>query len=87
MFLTLDSFSQKEEFITIIENPATSVKDQGGPGCWSYATCSFLESELLRMNKGAYDLSEEFFIYYAFIDKAHNYVLRKGNTSFRSQRL
>jgi bleomycin hydrolase len=77
-----DSFSQKEEFITIIENPTTSVKDQGGPVCWSYATCSFIESELLRMKKGAYDLSEDFFVYYAYIDKAHNYVLRKGNTSF-----
>lgn len=83
MFLTLDSFSQKEEFITIIENPTTSVKDQGGPCCWSYATVSFIESELLRQKKGVYDLSEDFFIYYAYIDKAHNYVLRKGNTSFR----
>ena len=84
MFLTLDSFSQKEEFITIVENPTTFVKDQGGPSCWSYATCSFIESELLRQKKGVYDLSEDFFIYYAFIDKAHNYVLRKGNASFRS---
>lgn len=84
VFLTLDSFSQKEEFITIVENPATSVKDQGGPACWSYATASFIESELLRQKKGVYDLAEDFFIYYAFIDKARNYVLRKGNTSFRS---
>ncbi len=83
MFLTLNSFSKKEEFITIVENPATSVKNQGGPGCWSYAACSFVESELLRMKKGAYDLSEDFFVYYAYINKAHNYVLRKGNTSFR----
>ena len=84
MFFTLDSFSQKEEFLTIIENPATSVKDQGGPACWSYAAISFIESELLRQNKGVYDLAEDFFIYYAFIDKARNFVLRKGNTSFRS---
>ncbi|MCX6225319.1 MAG: hypothetical protein NTV01_11335 [Bacteroidia bacterium] len=82
--LTLDSFSQQEEFISIVENPATSVKDQGGPSCWSYATASFIESELLRLKKGTYDLSEDFFIYYGYIDKAHNYVLRKGNSSFRS---
>jgi bleomycin hydrolase len=82
MFLTLNSFSQKEEFITMVENPSTSVKAQMGPTCWSYATCSFFESELLRLKKGAYDLSEDFFIYYAYIDKAHNYMLRKGNTSF-----
>jgi len=80
----LDSFSQEDEFIIIVENPATSVKDQGGPVCWSYATCSFIESELLRLNKGVYDLSEDFFIYYSYLDKAHNYVLRKGNTSFRT---
>ena len=83
ILLALDSFPQKEEFITIVDNPATSVKDQGGPACWSYATISFIESELLRQNKGVYDLSEDFFNYYAFIDKARNYVLRKGNTSFR----
>ena len=83
MFLTLDSFPQKEEFITIVKNPATSVKDQGGPACWSYAACSFIESELLRLKKSSYDLSEDFFVYYGYIDKAHNYVLRKGNTSFR----
>jgi bleomycin hydrolase len=84
MFSTLKSFSQKEDFVTVVENPATSVKDQGGPSCWSYATASFIESELLRQKKGVYDLSEDFFIYYAFIDKARNYILRKGNTSFRS---
>jgi hypothetical protein len=31
LLLTLDSFSQEEKFISIVENPATSVKDQGGP--------------------------------------------------------
>jgi hypothetical protein len=71
MFLSLDSFSQKEEFVTIIENPATSVKDQGIAGCWSYATCSFIESELLRMKKDAYDLSEDFFVYYE-VDSIQN---------------
>ena len=52
MFLTLDSFSQKEEFITIIENPTTSVKDQGGPSCWSYATISF--AKFLHINTDDY---------------------------------
>jgi len=84
-FLTLTSYSQKEEFTIIVENPTTSIKDQmeSGP-CWSYATCSFIESELLRLNKGTYNLSEDFFVYYAYVDKAHNYVLRQGETSFRS---
>jgi len=86
MFLiTVDSFSQKEDFETIVKNPATKVKHQmeSGQYCWSYATCSFIESELIRSGKGIYDLSEDYFIYQAYIDKAVNYTLRKGMTSFR----
>jgi C1A family cysteine protease len=38
--------------------PVTSVKNQSKSGtCWSFATVSFLESELLRESKGEYDLS------------------------------
>ena len=83
-FLTIHSYSQKEEFNIIIKNPVTNVKNQmeSGQYCWSYATCSFLESELIRLGKGAYDLSEDFFIYHAYIDKAQNYVLRKGYARF-----
>ncbi|MEJ2216988.1 MAG: hypothetical protein P8099_10265 [Gemmatimonadota bacterium] len=37
--------------------PATSVKDQAMTGtCWDFATLSMLESELLRMGRGAHDL-------------------------------
>lgn len=83
IFITINSFSQGDEFTTIIKNPATSIKDHEETGsCWSYATCSFLESELLRLNKGEYNLSEAFLVYYAYIDKAHNYFLRQGKTSF-----
>jgi bleomycin hydrolase len=84
--LTSDSFSQNENFKTIVKNPATGVKFQmeSGQGCWSYATCSFLESELIRTGKGTFDLSEDFFIYHTYIKKGLNYVLRHGNTSFKN---
>ncbi|WP_430816566.1 C1 family peptidase [Carboxylicivirga sp. RSCT41] len=85
IFKTIWAFSQREDFKVIIQNPATSVKFQmeSGQFCWSYATCSFLESELIRMGKGEHDLSEDYFIYHGFIDKAFNYVLRQGYTGFK----
>lgn len=84
--LTIDSFSQNENFKSIVKNPTTGVKFQmeSGQGCWSYATCSFLESELLRTGKGTFDLSEDFFLYHAYIQKGLNYVLRHGNASFKN---
>jgi len=85
-FLITNTFAQGDDFKVVIANPATEVKFQmeSGQFCWSYATCSFLESELIRMGKGEHDLSEDFFIYQTFIDKAFNYVLRQGYTSFKN---
>lgn len=52
----------KEEgfvFTTVKELPITSIKNQNRAGtCWCYSSMAFLESELLRMGKGEYDLSE-----------------------------
>jgi hypothetical protein len=50
--------------------------------CRNYDTCSFLEPEIIRMKNDTLDLSEDYFIYQAYIDKALNYVLRKGYTGF-----
>lgn len=77
------AFSQEKELTTIVLNPNTLVKDQEETGsCWAYAACSFFESELLCMNKGEYDLSEAFLVYYAYLDKAQNYFLRQSKTNF-----
>jgi hypothetical protein len=60
------SSSQKEEgykFTPVVELKATPVKDQAETGtCWSFATTSFLESELIRMGRGEYDLSEMYLV-------------------------
>ncbi len=65
--------------------PATPVKDQHRSGtCWSFATISFIESELLRTGKGEYDLSELFFVRKAFEMKAEKYVRMHGKTNFGS---
>ena len=55
------SFAQSKSavpvFTTIKANPITSVKDQNRSGtCWDYATCGFLESEILRKTGKTVDL-------------------------------
>lgn len=62
----------------------TSIKNQQNTGtCWSFATSSFLESELIRMGKQEeYDLSEMYFVRQSFLDKAKNYVYRQGKAQF-----
>jgi hypothetical protein len=71
------------KFTPVVDLKATSVKDQSATGtCWCFATTSFVESELLRMGKGEYDLSEMFIVRYNYIDRLKNNYLRqgKGNT-------
>ena len=61
----------------------TEVKSQGSTGtCWSFATSSFLESELIRMGLDKYDISEMFVVREIYKDKARNYVLRQGKANF-----
>ena len=62
---------------------STAVKSQGRTGtCWSFATTSFLESELIRMGKGNIDLSEMYTVRKVYENKANNYVLRNGKANF-----
>lgn len=75
----------EQEFIfkPVAELKATSVKNQARTNtCWCFATTSFIESELLRMGKGAYDLSEMYIIRYNYSDRLKDNYLRqgKGNT-------
>jgi len=71
------------EFTMLSSVPATPVKDQHRSGtCWSYATVSFIESELLRTGKGEHDLSEMFFVRKAYEMKAEKYVRMHGKTNF-----
>lgn len=74
-----------EEYVFTIEKriPATSVKNQYASGtCWCFATLSFLESELIRMGKGEYDLSEMFVVRNNYHDRAIDYVRYHGKKSF-----
>ena len=70
-------------FSVEISLPATSVKNQYRTGtCWSYASTSFIESELLRTGKGEYDLSEMFFVRKAYEMKADKFVRLHGEGNF-----
>lgn len=82
-------FSQEEvkkegyKFTMVKELPSTPVKNQyKSSTCWSFSSISFLESELLRMGKGEYDLSEMFIVYNTYYDKAIRYARWQGNINF-----
>ncbi len=63
--------------------PATSVKDQANTGtCWDFSTLSMLESELLRMGKGTFDLSEMFIVDHVYREKADAYYRMHGANTF-----
>ena len=83
------SFAQKKEekktyeFTIEKQLKATEVKDQHRSGtCWAYAMNSFLESELIRMGKGEYDLSEMFIVNRNYHLRAKDYVRFHGMKSF-----
>ena len=70
-------------FTVVKENPITSIKNQFNTGtCWSFSGVGFLESELLRMNKGEHDLSEMYIVRKNYEDKAVKYARLHGNLNF-----
>ena len=70
-------------FETIIENPATPVKNQASSGtCWCFSGLSFIESEILRVTGEEHDLSEMFVVSNAYYDKALKYVRLHGYLNF-----
>jgi aminopeptidase C len=89
-FLFVNAYSQKNQtvtadsingykFTTEVNLKATSVKDQASTGtCWCFATSSFIESELIRMGKGEYDLSEMFVVRQNYLHKLSDNYLRQG---------
>lgn len=91
LFIGISSFSQKDkkevknayQFTDKVRVKDTPVKNQQRSGtCWSYATTSFLEAELLRTTGKVYDLSEMYFVNYAYQSKANDYVRCQGKANF-----
>lgn len=75
--------SDKFSFTEKISLKASPVKDQYSSGtCWSYATTSFLESELARKTGKIYDISEMYFVRKIYEAKAIQYVRMHGTANF-----
>lgn len=71
------------QFTAIKEIKTTSVKDQNKTGtCWSFATNSFIETELIRMGHEPIDLSEMYIIRNTYPRKALNYIQMHGKANF-----
>ena len=71
------------KFTMVKQLPATSVKNQSATNtCYTFAPVSMLESELIRMGKGEYDLSEMQMVYNFYIGKADKYIRMHGGFNF-----
>ena len=84
--ITAQEADKKDEgfqFTVVKENPITSIKNQNRAGtCWCYSSLAFIESELIRMGKGEYDLSEMYIVHNTYLDRADKAVRTHGDASF-----
>jgi len=91
LIINISVFSQKDkkevknayQFTDKVRVKDSPVKNQQRSGtCWSYATTSFLETELIRTTGKTYDLSEMYFVNLAYQAKANDYVRCQGKANF-----
>lgn len=79
LLAAFSAFAQGYQFTEVVTVPATPVKNQAATGtCWCFAATSFMESELLRMGKGEYDLSEMFIVRQKYLNQLQDNYLRRG---------
>ena len=83
-FAKKDEETKKSYQFTIEKQLAsTPVKNQHRSGtCWAHGTISFLESELLRLGKGEFDLSDMFIVNKNYHMRANDYVRFHGTKRF-----
>lgn len=83
VLIAVASFAQPGQFTIEKQIAATPVKNQSATGtCWCFSTTSLLESQCLKKNLGAFDISEMFTVRNIYIEKAKNYILRQGHAQF-----
>ena len=71
------------DFKAEIQLDHTPILSQGRTGtCWSFATTSFLESEIERLHGEQVDLSEMHTVYWGYVEKARRYVRLHGKAQF-----
>jgi len=79
------SFGQETGYTFTIKKDlaCTPVKNQSATStCWCFSGISMLESELLRMGKKPFDLSEMFIVRHTYEKKAQMYARMHGSSSF-----
>jgi bleomycin hydrolase len=47
--------------------------------CWAFSTLSFIESETMRLTGKRYRLSPTWIVYYAYLEKARNFLANAGS--------
>ncbi len=80
-------FAQEKEtspnFEMVYEVETTPIKTQCKTGtCWAFATTSFWETELMRIGKQPYDISEMFTVRMTYPLKAEKYIRYHGKANF-----
>lgn len=79
MGVTANAQEKGYKFTEVVSLKTTPVKNQASTGtCWCFATTSFMESELLRMGKGEYDLSEMFIVRQKYFNQTEDNYQRRG---------
>lgn len=70
-------------FTNVVQQKAGITEDQCATGtCWSFATISFLEAEIIRKGYDAVDLSEMFNVRFTYPRKAESFVRYQGKQQF-----
>src|SRR5512140_683534 len=87
LFLLVSTLAYSQEtgftFTMKKELACTPVKNQNATStCWCFSGISMFESELLRMGKKPYDLSEMFIVRHTYEKKAQMYARMHGGSTF-----
>lgn len=72
--------SGPEAFASVFHFPPVS-QDRSGT-CWSFATTSFFESEVQRRTGKQIRISEMYFVYFEYVEKALYFVRQRGEMHF-----
>ena len=76
----IENPASPDEFTQYFHTPP--VRQHRTSTCWCFATTSFFESELKRLGRGEFKLSELYTVYWEFLEKARGFIQRKGDQLF-----